>query len=112
MRDEVSDPILGPQWNLWYTTVDKNFSMRANQLYDTSGAAALQVIINPDGTILEMSPYTGYNREYGNLLVSEQVLFKLQDLVSKVGNFPPLPRGTKLRYLALIVDGSAWILSP
>ncbi len=112
MRDELSESTTGPQWGLWFSAVTKNFEARANQLYGTTGAAALHVIINPDGTIFEMSPYTGYEREYPNLPISEQTLIKLRDVVNTVGVFPPLPDCTKLRALHLIVDGSAWILSP
>lgn len=112
MRDELSDSTTGPEWGVWFSAVTKNFKARANQLYGTTGAAALHVIINPDGTIVEMSPYTGYDRDYPNLPISEQTLMQLRKVVNTVGDFPPLPGSTKLRSLHLIVDGSAWILSP
>jgi|688.fasta_scaffold343145_2 hypothetical protein len=104
---EQSDPNLGPQWNLWLKAVQDVFESRAYELRDTPGSAALHVIINPNGTIFNMSPYTGPERSYSNRPTSERTLLQLRDMVGTVGMFPPFPAGTRVRCYHLIFDGSS-----
>ncbi|MBI2810193.1 MAG: hypothetical protein HYX67_05115 [Candidatus Melainabacteria bacterium] len=109
LSQEEADPVMGPQWKLWLQAVQEVFKARARELRSTPGAASLHVIINPNGTIFNMSPYTGNERAHQNLPISEPTLMHLRDMVGTMGVFPPFPGGTKVRCYHLIFDGSAGI---
>ncbi|MBS2004053.1 MAG: hypothetical protein JST44_21290 [Cyanobacteria bacterium SZAS LIN-5] len=109
LATELADPYMGPQWRFWLKAVQDVFQCRAEELKSTPGAAALHVIVNPNGTIFNMSPYTGFERSFANKPVSERMLLHLRDMVGTVGMFPPFPAGTKVRCYHLIFDGSSGI---
>jgi len=104
---EQADPVLGPQWKLWLDAVKEVFQAHARELKHTPGVASLHVIINPNGSIFNMSPYTGNERAHQDQPISEPTLMKLRDIVGTVGMFPPFPGGTRVRCYHLIFDGSA-----
>ncbi len=106
---EQQDIVMGPQWKLWLQAVQEVFKARAHELKSTPGAASLHVIVNPNGTIFNMSPYTGNERAHQELPISEPTLLHLRDMVGTMGSFPPFPGGTKVRCYHLIFDGSAGI---
>ncbi|HEY9734278.1 MAG TPA: hypothetical protein V6C89_20370 [Drouetiella sp.] len=106
---EQGDPYFGPQWSLWLKAVKDVFESRASELKYTPGSAALHVIVNPNGSIFNMSPYTGPERTNGDKPPSESTLLQLRDMVGIVGVFPPFPVGTKVRCYHLIFDGSSGI---
>lgn len=109
LSQEQNDPVLGPQWKLWLDAVRDVFKARAPELRSTPGAASLHVVINPNGTIFNMSPYTGNERAHQNMPISERTLLHLRDMVGTMGVFPPFPGGSKVRCYHLIFDGSAGI---
>ncbi len=105
LNEEQQNPYFSPQWKLWLQAVQNTFEAHANELRTTPGnSAALHVIVNPDGTIFNISPYTGQERFNSSTPINEPMLMHLRDIVGRFGGFPPFPAGSRVRRYHLIFD--------
>jgi hypothetical protein len=104
---EEGSPSLGPQWKLWLTAVRYVFQAHARELHETPGVASVHVMINPDGSIFNVTPYTGLERGNAGYAINARTLANLRQIVLNVGKFPPFPAGSKVRCYHLIFNGSA-----
>jgi hypothetical protein len=109
LSHEESSAILGPPWKLWLAAVKNVFQAHGRELHDTPGAASLHVMVNPDGSICNITPYTGAERGNAGTAISERAMQNLHRIVSSVGGFPPFPQGSQVRCYHLIFNGSAGI---
>jgi hypothetical protein len=99
VASEESKPRLGRQWKLWLSAVQNVFQAHAIELHDTPGVALLHVIVNPNGSIFNITPLRG----------SERTIVNLRQIILSVGSFPPFPEGSKAHCYHLVFDGSAGI---
>lgn len=106
LSQEQSMRQFGSQWELWLTAVQNVFRARANELSNTPGVASVHLIIRSDGSIQEISNYTGFERANAGSPVNERTLRNLQRLVVSVGKFPPFPAGSRVGRYHLILDAS------
>jgi hypothetical protein len=106
LSQEESMRQFGSQWKLWLTAVQNVFQARAGELSSTPGVASVHLIIRPDGSIQEISNYTGHERGNAGTPVSERTLRNLQRLVVSIGKFPPFPSGSRVGRYHLILDAS------
>jgi hypothetical protein len=109
LQYEQGCEVLGAQWKFWLVAVQSVFESHARELRETPGVASLHVIVNPDGSIFSLTPYTGAERAHQELPVNERTLAHLRQIVLSVGKFPPFPDGTRVRCYHLIFGGSAGI---
>ncbi len=109
LSSEEANPSLGPQWKFWLIAVQNVFQSHARELRETPGVASLHVIVNPNGSIYDVSPYTGAERGNQGHAISERTMVNLRQILLSVGRFPPFPAGSKVRCYHLIFDGSAGI---
>jgi hypothetical protein len=68
-----------------------------------------QWTVNPNGSIYDVSPYTGAERGNQGHAINERTMVNLRQILLTVGKFPPFPEGSKVRCYHLIFDGSAGI---
>lgn len=106
LSQEQSMRQFGSQWELWLTAIQNVFRARANELSDTPGVASVHLIIRSDGSIQEISNYTGHERAHQESPVNERTLRNLQRLVVSVGKFPPFPAGSRVGRYHLILNAS------
>jgi len=104
---EEGSPTLGPQWKLWLTAVRYVFQAHAADLHETPGVASLHVMVNPDGSIYNITPYNGAERGNAGYAVNGRTLANLRQILINVGKFPPFPAGSQVRCYHLIFNGSA-----
>jgi hypothetical protein len=98
---------LGPEWKAWLQAVQYVFQSHAEQLSATPGVAALHVIINPDGSIYNATPYTGMERANAGYPTNLKTMANLRGIILSVGKFPPFPLGSRVPCYHLVVDGAA-----
>lgn len=106
LSQEQSMRQFGSQWELWLAAIQNVFKVRASELSNTPGVASVHLIIRSDGSIQEVSNYTGGESGHRNSDVSERTLRNLQRLVVSVGKFPPFPVGSRVGRYHLILDAS------
>ncbi|HEY9760112.1 MAG TPA: hypothetical protein V6C97_33460 [Oculatellaceae cyanobacterium] len=107
LSTEEESKDLGPEWKRWLQAVQYVFQSRAEQLLTTPGVAALHVIINPDGSIYNATPYTGFERANAGYPTNQKTMMNLRGIILSVGKFPPFPLGSRVPCYHLVVDGAA-----
>ena len=95
LSQEQSMQQYGSQWGLWLTAIQNVFKARADELSNTPGVASVHLILRSDGSIQEVSNYTGHERAHQESPVNERTLRNLQRLIVSVGKFPPFPAGSR-----------------
>jgi hypothetical protein len=106
---EESSQVLGPEWKLWLSAVKLVFQAHARELLEAPQVASLHVMVNPDGSIYNVTPYTGAEGANFSHPVSERAMQNLRGIVLSVGSFPPFPQGTQVRCYHLIINASPGI---
>lgn len=107
LSTEEGQPVLRDQWKFWLSAVKDVFQAHAFELHETPGVASLHVMVNPDGSIFNISPYTGAERGNSGYAINGRTMANLQHIILSVGRFPPFPRGSQVRCYHLVVDGSS-----
>ncbi len=109
LSGEENSRNLGPQWKLWLQAVQFVFQAHATELRQTPGVSSLHVIVNANGSIYNITPYTGAERGNQGYPINERSMENLQRMIVSIGSFPPFPAGSKVRAYHLIFNGSAGI---
>lgn len=104
LDEEERDPVVGPEWKLWNSTVEETFRARAHELATTPGFGALHVIVDSEGTIIDASPYRGGETNHICEPRSEALMMHLKDMVVNMGSFPPFPGGSRLEQFHVLID--------
>ncbi|HEY9678570.1 MAG TPA: hypothetical protein V6C76_11205 [Drouetiella sp.] len=98
--EETSNPIYRDPWAAWLGAVKEVFKAHTPEL-QAHGIASIHVIINPDGSIYNMTPFYGEGRSDATSLQTQD---NMRQIIAEVGNFPPFPIGTHVRCYHLIFD--------
>jgi hypothetical protein len=109
LSTEEGDRTFGPQWKLWLSAVQAVFQSHARELRETPGVASLHIMVNPDGSILRISIYSGAERGNAGHTMNARTMEHLYQIIQSVGQLPAFPAGSKVRCYHLIFNGSAGI---
>ncbi|HEY9678571.1 MAG TPA: hypothetical protein V6C76_11210 [Drouetiella sp.] len=101
-QEQAGDPTYSEPWHAWLQSVREVVASHNSELHST-GEACVHVIINPDGSIYNVTPYNG---EGGGIHNSSSLLKTLSRVVAEIRNFPPFPLGTHVRAYHLIFEAN------
>jgi hypothetical protein len=109
LSSEEGNPVFGPQWKLWLSAVQAVFQSHARELKETPGVGSLHIMVNPDGSIFNISVYSGAERGNAGRAVNGRTLEHLRQIILAVGQLPAFPARSQVRCYHLIFNGSAGI---
>lgn len=109
LSSEEGNPVFGPQWKLWLSAVQAVFQSHARELKETPGVGSLHIMVNLDGSIFNISVYSGAERGNAGRAVNGRTLEHLRQIILAVGQLPAFPARSQVRCYHLIFNGSAGI---